>query len=120
MLMIMNDEEKTKITSTWKRQEFLGAIILRHKRYATPKTLKNFALKVRYMESFPENEANFGSLNSYLGYFQHFITNKTKRQLLDNSSLNELFEFEDYNKVKYKQYDASNMGVGASTIRKNK
>lgn len=55
------------------------------------------------MEIFPENEANFSSLNSYLGYFQHFITNKTKKkQLLDNSSLNNIFEFEDYNKAKYK------------------
>lgn len=96
------NREKTKIISTWKRQEFLGAIILRHKRYATPRTLKNFALKVRYMESFPNNEANFGSLNSYLGYFQHFITNKTKRHLLDDSSLRNIFEFKDYNKVKYK------------------
>lgn len=94
-------KNKIKIVPTYARQEFLGAVIIKHKRYATKRTLKNFAGRVRNLEGL-DVAVQLNSLNSYLGYLSHFRSGRHKKNLLLGFS--NTFDFDNYyNKVTIKK-----------------
>lgn len=105
--------KKIKIVSTKQDLFFLGGHLRDYRKYPDNRSIKNFRAKVHQYEykiqkvggtlSKTEKEEMLSSINSFLGYFQHFKVYKKIHQTLQNSNLNTIFEFsQNYYKAKIK------------------
>lgn len=111
------NENKTKIISSYKRQEFLGAVIQCQRTYATTRTLRTFAYRVRSLDLDQDIKVTQSQLNSYLGYLSYFRSNKVLDNTINQMNLLNLFEFAK-TKVKIKNYDENfNVGLGTPNVR---
>ncbi len=100
--------QKTRIVKADYGVEFLGAVVLPFRVYASERTIKRFYNKLKELEDacmvegFPRRgdlSHVLSVLNSYLGHLQHFNTYNVVSRRLANSILNRYFSF-TYNYTK--------------------
>ena len=84
---------KTTIISSYKRQQFLGAVSICSRVYAIKKTLQNFRKRISSINYLLKPSKIQSILNSFLGYLSYFRTSNVVISVIKHSLLPQIFYF---------------------------
>lgn len=79
-------KKKTQIINIKYGVEFLGAFIKPYRTYLSTKTIRRMRKHLHYFNTYDTDKDVENMINSYLGIFSHYKSNKVKKEMMDKTT----------------------------------